>query len=146
MSYKFLSNIYDPDRPDATEKLLSENYGERNTRRKAGMEDQLDDDGMILAGKIDPPPSPEYVLNYIKENWLSDKKVGLPRPPSGSPFTQEELIEMGYVGVYSPENPPNRRAAPSCGTGTGEALYPKVARYCPKTGEVLEIISNKHTV
>ena len=145
MAYKFVSNIYDPERPDAATKVLSENYGERCTRRKAGLEDQVDDDGLVIAGKIAPPPSPEKVLEYIKNVYLEGKHLGPPKPPHNSPYTQEELIEMGYKGVYAPETPLHRRSAPSCGTGGGESHYPKQALY-GKDGEVIKVISQEHTV
>ncbi len=145
MSYRFVGNLYNPDGPDATTKLLSENYGDRSSRKKVGMEDQVDDDGLVLAGRISPPLSPECVLAYIK-NWLKDRKITLPVPPKGSPFTQEELAEMGYIGVYELDPPLTRRSAPSTGTGTGDSLYPRAARYDKKTGAVIEVLDNDHRV
>ena len=144
MSYKFSGNIYNPDGPEATTKLLSENYGRRCTGRKAGTEEQVDVDGLVLAGKITPPPSPEGVVRYVK-GWLKDKVIGKPIPPSGSGITQEELIEMGYIGVFSPTNPPNRHSAPSTGTGTGTSGYPRCARHDSK-GNIIEVIDFEHRI
>lgn len=145
MTYRFVGNIYNPDGPDAMTKLLSENYGTRSTRRKVGLVDQVDDDGLVIAGKISLPPSLEYVLHYIKNVWLSDKKIGQPRPPKTSELSQEDLINMGYIGIFEKIQPDNRFGAPSTGTGTGESTYPKHARY-GENGKVIEIIKQEHTL
>lgn len=137
MDYKFLSNIIDPDHPDAMNKLLSENYGDRGNRR-SGTVEQYDDDGHVMVGKVSKPLSPEKVLSYVKHIFLVDKILGRPVPPAGSSLTEEDLINMGYRGVYVPVYPSHRLASPGCGTGTGVDRYPKRARYA-ENGDVLEV-------
>lgn len=143
MTYRFIGNIYNPEGPEALTKLLSKEYGKRTSRRKVGLEDQIDVDGLVIAGKTSLPPSPEYVVNYIKKNWLKDKKIGLPQVPKTSQYTREDLIEMGYVGIFEKLWPEHRRAAPSTGTGTGDSAYPKAVRY-GQNGDIIEIIEFEH--
>jgi len=145
MSYRFIGNIYNPDGPDAVTKLLSENYGDRSSRRKVGLNEQVDVDGFVLAGKISLPLSPEKVVRYVKNTFLKHKILGKPQAPKNSSLTDEQLSEMDYVGIYEPIQPPNRRSAPSTGTGTGESLYPHIARY-GKNGKILEVIDPDHKV
>ncbi len=145
MSYKFIGNIYDPEQPDAIDKLLSKDYGYRGSRRLTGLTDSVDEDGFVVAGKVSPPPKPEWVLKYVKEHWLKDKRLGTPIPPINSSLTKEDLINQGFKGVYAPTVQANRRIAPSTGTGSGPNNYPKHVR-CAMDGTVLAIISEEHTV
>lgn len=89
----FVANIYNPDLKDAAEKIVTENYGNRDAIKK--------DENEFVYGRSEPKPAPkpEAALEYTKK-WLSGKIIGKPIAPKGSPHTSEELEEMGYIGVY----------------------------------------------
>jgi hypothetical protein len=121
----FLFNVYDPSREDAFEKLVSPNYGIRSSRKSG--EEKVDDTGAVVVSAVSTAPpvqqAYEWMLNFIK-----NKVISTPVPPKGSELTSEELVAMGYVGVWEPTLLPNRRCAPMSGAGGLFQTYPKAIK------------------
>lgn len=73
---KFLSNTYDPKRPNARRYFVTSYEGWR-----------------------DPGKGEWEWQQHL--NWIAQNRVG--RPMASDSYTTEQLEEMGMVGIYSPE-------------------------------------------
>jgi hypothetical protein len=121
----FLFNVYDPSREDAFEKLVSTEYGVRSSRKSN--QEKVDEEGTVVASVVSSAPPTQEAYDWML-NFINGKIKGAPVPPKGSELTSEELVEMGYIGLWEPVFPAHRRCAPMSGAGGLFQTYSKAVR------------------
>lgn len=132
----FISNIYDPTRPDADEKFINENYGERAEGVVALTKAKKPLKSFSIHGPVQPPPPKEHALRYVRK-WLETKTIGDPRSPAKSSISVQELKDLGYVGVYYNEYKEKEESQAEINPLVGRP-YPQTVRILPD-GKVISL-------